>query len=39
MRLLLAEDERSLSRAIAAILKKTITKPTPYTTAQRRWNF
>lgn len=38
MRILLAEDERSLSRAAIALLEKTITPPMRFTTARRLWN-
>lgn len=38
MRILLAEDERSLSRAVIALLEKTITPLTRFTTARRPWN-
>ena len=35
MRILLAEDERSLSRAVIALLEKTITPPRPWSTWRR----
>ena len=38
MRILLAEDERSLSRAVVALLEKTIIPPMPSMTARRRLN-
>lgn len=38
MRLLLAEDEKSLSRAVKAILEKIIFPWMPYMTVWRRWN-
>ena len=37
MRILLAEDERSLSRAVIALLEKTITPPMRFMTARSTW--
>lgn len=39
MRLLLAEDEASLSKAVVMILKKIITPSMRRMTVWRRWNF
>lgn len=38
MRILLAEDERSLSRAIIALLKKTITPPMRFMADRKPWS-
>jgi hypothetical protein len=38
MRILLAEDERSLSRAVIALLEKTITPPMRFMMARRPWS-
>ena len=37
MRILLAEDERSLSRAVVALLEKTITRWMRCATGRRLW--
>ena len=37
MRLLIAEDERELAKALKTILKNTITAWTPFTMDRRRW--
>lgn len=38
MRILLAEDERSLSQAVIALLEKTITPPMRLMMARRPWS-
>ena len=38
MRILLAEDERSLSRAVIALLEKTITPPMRFMTDRKPWS-